>query len=115
MANGDNTLKNLVEKIETAIEAAVTLKITTIVGDVDETLNATAAKAMYTEIDLVQGDIISKIDKSFLTEETFKEMRTYHQAREAQAHEIVQKNIETLERWFELAKQLVNDPADELE
>jgi uncharacterized protein (UPF0297 family) len=109
-----NALQELLDEIRKAIKETVTLKITTIVGDVaqggaDDPPTVANSKTMYTQIDLIQGDIVSMVDKAFLDE--FAALREKHQAREDQAHAIVHKNIEALKELGEFVKELI-DSAD---
>lgn len=112
----NNALEELLEEIRKAIKETVTLKITTIVGDVqqgatDGPPTVANSKTMYTQIDLIQGDIVSMIDKSFLDE--FAAIREKHQSREEQAHEIVRKNIETLKELADYISDLMNKTSEE--
>ena len=52
-------------------------------------------KAMYSKIDLLQGDITSIYDPEFITGE-YTDLKEFHQDRESQGQEIIQNNIQTL-------------------
>ena len=112
MEEQDNSaLEELLEEIQAAIKDAVTLKITTIVGDVtkgdlasDPTVED--SKTMYTQIDLIQGDIVIMIDKAFLTDD-FAAIREHHNEREEEAHEIIRKNIEALKELVVFVQELM--------
>jgi len=77
------------EKLTTAIENVVTLKITTMVT------GGGASQKMETSIDLVQGDIKNSMDREFVTGD-LKELRTFHEAQVLKGQRIIKDNIETL-------------------
>ncbi len=104
------TQNELLTAIENGIKEMVTLKITTAVGPVKLDGNTLApdytnAKIMYTEIDLVQGDIKTIYDEVFVTE-TYKHLAEFHQSREEQGQAIVKANIEAIEKMIELVARL---------
>jgi hypothetical protein len=96
----------LYTKLESSLENLVTLEIVTAVGPVQPTtrdsngvkIQATTdagAKLLRTSIDLLQGDITTEMDPAFVTG-PYQDLRQFHQAREAQAMEIVKGNIEAV-------------------
>jgi hypothetical protein len=85
-------MTNVLDDIRASLGQMVTLKIRTEVG---------AAK-METSINLLQGDITTKIDPEFITG-AYQSLRDFHAAREAEAANIVKNNIEALHRLVELA------------
>lgn len=100
------TIGDLYAKLEGSLENLVTLEIVTAVGPVQPTTRnkdgvkvqaATdpAAKLLRTSIDLLQGDITTEMDAAFVTG-PYQDLRAFHQAREAQAMEIVKGNIEAV-------------------
>lgn len=108
MSNGNqNDLKELLATIQAALNEAINLKITTVVGQVKDDLTVTNPKTMFTQIDLVQADITSKIDEAFVSGE-LQELRTYHQERERQANEIIDRNIQTLKSLAEYIQELLD-------
>ena len=111
-----NALEELLDEIQKAIKEMVTLKITTIVGDVqqagaDGPPTVANSKTMYTQIDLIQGDIVSMVDKAFLDE--FATLREKQQSREDQAQDIVHKNIEALKELGKFVKELIDSTKEE--
>jgi hypothetical protein len=110
MPNGDSALQRIIKKISDAIEELVTLRITTAVGAVDWTKDQGAqpanCKAMESTINLLDGDIKTLIDQAFVTGD-FKDLRSFHQDREKQGHEIVQGNIAALKALLDLARSLI--------
>lgn len=104
--------KSILEKIKESLDNLVTLKIVTAVGSVvlktdkdgsplDSQISADA-KAMVTEIDLLQGDITTAYDEEFVTGQ-YKELRSFHQQREAQGMQIIKDNINALKELIGLA------------
>ncbi len=59
-------------------------------------------KMIMTKIDLLQGDIKTVFNEEFVTGEYWA-LREFHEAREKEGHDIIQKNIDTLERLLKLA------------
>ncbi len=108
------------KKIVDSIENLVTLEIVTAVGNVQygprEKRPADAKrhfpdldydrdpKIMFTKIDLLQGDIKTVYDEAFVTGE-YQQLKAYHATKEKEGYQIVQKNIETLERLLKLAAE----------
>jgi len=100
------TTKELIDKLEASLENLITLEIVTSVGTVSPTkrnkegkredpvpdLNA---KLMRTRINLLEGDITTELDAEFVTGE-YKELRTFHAAREQQAADIINRNIQAV-------------------
>jgi hypothetical protein len=85
-------MANVLETIRTSLNNMVELQITTEVGP---------AK-MQTTINLLEGDITTKIDPEFITG-AYQSLREFHAEREKQAGAIVKDNIEALSRLVELA------------
>ncbi len=100
----------LLDRIATAFERLVTLEIVTVVGQASwgaqgyELPRADDAltQAMVTRIDLVQGDITTVIPVSFL-DPAREPLRTFHQSREAEAHQIVKDNLAAVRELIALA------------
>ncbi|WP_020530608.1 hypothetical protein [Flexithrix dorotheae] len=95
-----------------------TLEIQTIVGEFDINAGKVAFQknykkpdAIYSEIDLLTGDIRTGMTAKFL-EEPFEKLREYHALREQQAHDIMERNIGVLQKVFALLKE-VNDEGEE--
>ncbi len=102
-------LKDLITKLEGALNELINLKIVTAVGaitgtgkelDIDWTQNP---KVMLTKIDMIQGDITTVIDPIFVTGE-YKELRQFHAEREKQGLTTVRDNIKAIEELYNLAK-----------
>ncbi|MEJ2265034.1 MAG: hypothetical protein P8X95_16435 [Anaerolineales bacterium] len=106
-SQGNN--EGILEKITKALEDLVTLEIKTMVGEM--TFNQSEApnfpakpKAMYSKINLLQGDITTVYDPEFVTGE-YTNLREFHQEREKQGQEIIQGNIRALQSLVKLIKE----------
>jgi len=58
-------------------------------------------KVMLSKIDLLQGDIKTIFNEEFVTG-NYQGLRDFHEAREKEGHEIIRKNMEALERLWNL-------------
>jgi hypothetical protein len=106
-------LEALQHQIQAAIKKVISLKITTIVGNVVQDDLTTSpivkdSKTMHTEIDLLQGDLVSMIDERLLADE-FAIIRQHHEKREEQAHEIIDGNIKALGKLAALVQEMLKD------
>lgn len=113
MADDTKTkLEGLKTKIINALEELVTLKITTIVGQVtikpdgciDNLDFSKEHNIIMTKINLLDGDVMTVIDKAFVTGE-YQTLKEFHSSREKEAQNIVKQNIEAIERLL----KFVND------
>lgn len=100
----------LIEKIRAALDELVTLKITTAVGpvtlsgaDQKTMLKFDNAKAMYTEINLLQGDIKTMYDEEFVTG-AYQPLQAFHQQREQEGQKIIHTNLQALYALLQLAQ-----------
>lgn len=104
---------DLLQKVHDKIEDLATLKIKTVVGSCTvegETVepNFTGAQIIYSKIDLVDGDITTVIDESFLTPER-QSLKDFHMEREQQGRDIIRANIQTLGSLISLFKSVRSD------
>jgi hypothetical protein len=99
-------IRDLVDKLEGALEELITLEIVTAVGavqpttrDADGRKKALAidpgAKILRTRINLLQGNITAEMDPALAADEG-KAVREFHAEREKQAVEMVRANVEAL-------------------
>ncbi|MDM8536289.1 hypothetical protein QUF70_06010 [Desulfobacterales bacterium HSG17] len=108
--------KDLKTKIKESIQNLTTLEIITAVGqvkhkskgDTEENQNSLPdldyehePKIILTKIDLLQGDIKTVYNEEFVTG-NYQNLRDFHAEREKQGYEIIQKNINALERLLNL-------------
>lgn len=112
MAEG--TLSNLKNKIMNSIENLVSLEIITAVGQVnvksddtvDKKLNVDCGpntKAIFTKIDMLQGDISTVYDEEFVSGD-YQALKQFHALREKEGHEIVRQNIENLKSLLKMIR-----------
>ncbi len=117
-------MADLKKKIVDSIQNLVTLEIVTAVGQIQLEAKENRPedaersfpdldyekdpKVMLTKIDLLQGDITTVYDEEFVTGE-YQQLKAYHAAREKEGYDIVQKNIETLEKLLKLVATYFKD------
>ena len=82
--------KELVSKLEKAVEDLVTLTITTTV-----TASDGGDASIVTTIDHINGHITTRFDEKFVTG-PYQALRDFHAAREQQGAEIINGNIEVV-------------------
>lgn len=58
-------------------------------------------KVILSKIDLLQGDIKTVYNEEFVTGD-YQGLREFHAAREREGHDIIRKNMEALERLWNL-------------
>lgn len=114
--------KELLGRIESALDDLTTLNIVTAVGRVTLPAKDAAsgpvppvdrdAKVMRTSIDLLRGDMTTVMDPDFVTG-PYQALREYHAAREKQGAAIIQANIEALKSLKNLAKEMASHPPDD--
>jgi hypothetical protein len=103
-----------VKKIEKALEELITLNVVTVVGAVkiDTSLTdggwdrskmtlAPDTKAIWTSLDLLQGDITTVVHPE-LQGDAGRELRAFHRDREAQGLAIIQQNVAALQGLLKL-------------
>ncbi len=104
-------IEEVVNQATEALKKVVTLRITTIVtskttlkedGDVEIADNS---RVMQSQINLVDGDIETTIHEDFL-ESPLEDVREFHQEREKQGQEIIQRNIKAIGELLNLASTL---------
>lgn len=100
--------EDLLKKIQEKIEKMVTLEITTAVGEVevDPASGKTNVKgpAMFSRIDLLQGDIVTAMHTEFVTGQ-YVDLRAFHEERVKEGHAIVEGNIKALKALIELFRK----------
>lgn len=113
------TAQELWEKLQATADELVKLDIVTAVGplkwqpgDAQKSEKgkyipdgSVPTKVMHTRIDMLQGDIVTQMDEEFATGK-FQALRSYHQDRELQGHNIIQANIQALKSLFDLLTQI---------
>ena len=102
-----NPVSSVAEKIGGAIENWLTLDVITRVGDVDPATPVGDApvggKCLRTRIRVLEGDIIQDMDPQFVGDGPLASLVPGHEARVAQAEEILNRTAKTV---LDLAKQV---------
>lgn len=100
-----------VDKVLAGIENMATLEIITAVvpansgakGLAKAEILGDSKDVMCSIIDLLGGDITTRIPESFIGGGPFQELRQFHLEREKEGHEIIKGNIEALKALVQLA------------
>ena len=102
-ANEQDTT-SIFEALQIALSEAIELKITTWVAPADSSdlgLASNKVKPGYrlrTRINIVDGDIDNEIGSQFLDNGPYPELRTFHSTQVKEGREILQQNLENLQR-----------------
>ncbi len=108
--------KNIIDVIKTALVEVVELEITTWVSEPSdgqsslETNEAESIKSgnrMYTLINLIDGDINNEVGSQFLSSGPYTELRDFHLSQVKESREIIQKNIESVQKLFEVLMEML--------
>ncbi len=98
------------QKVMKEIKDIQTLTVKTVIGDLKHTADDnyqfdqnTQVDGIVSDINLLKGDAITKMSKSFAKDHP--ELREYHLQKEKEGHEIIRKNLEVIR---DLAKTLFN-------
>lgn len=119
-----NSFDELYTKIENAVKDLTSLKVVTAVGDVtisektetdatgkqqrSRTEQYLNAKAIISTIDLVDGDIETIMDGVFASDNAaYAIIRNEHMERIKTAHDIVDKNVETLQKLIKTIREIL--------
>lgn len=113
-------LDKFMARLDSAVNDMVQLKVITAVGNISvEVTNTTKdgittstrtethkdSRAIITDIDLIDGDIMTAIDSVFVTNEAYASIRSDHLARVNDAQAIVSRNINVLKELATAATQ----------
>ena len=113
-------LDKFMVRLESAVNDMVKLKVVTAVGNISVEVNSTTkdgittstrtethkdSRAIITDIDLIDGDVMTAIDNVFVTDEAYASIRTDHLARVSDAQAIVSRNINVLKELATAATQ----------
>ncbi len=112
-------LDKFMARLESAVNDMVELKVITAVGNISvEVINTTEdgittstrtethkdSRAIISDIDLIDGDIMTAIDNVFITDDAYADIRNEHLARVNDAQAIVSRNINVLKELAVAAK-----------
>ena len=113
-------LDRFIARLESAVNDMVELKVITAVGNISVEVNTTTkdgittstrtethkdSRAIISDIDLIDGDIMTAIDNVFVTDEAYASIRNDHLARVNEAQAIVSRNINVLKELATAATQ----------
>jgi hypothetical protein len=99
-------IDDVIDAIKTAIVEVVELEITTWVPDFPTQLEqsqqqvAQPGNRMYTVINLIDGDINNEVGSQFVGSGPYIELREFHLSQIKESREIMQKNIESLQKLY---------------
>ena len=96
---------NITEALALALSKAVELKITTWVASAEDGVDATEAKPghrLRTRINMIEGDIENEIGEQFLGYGPYRELRQFHLDQVAESNKIIQSNLKSLQKLFEV-------------
>ncbi len=96
---------NFAKALAIAFSEATELKITTWVSSDLDDLSSTVAKPghrLHTRINMIDGDIENEIGEQFIANNPYKELRQFHFEQVAQGNEIIQSNLKSLQKLFEV-------------
>ncbi|HEY9649730.1 MAG TPA: hypothetical protein V6C95_03635 [Coleofasciculaceae cyanobacterium] len=110
MASSDNFRKqlkagNITEALALALSEAVELNITTWVASSSDEVEAEQAQPghrLRTRINLIEGDIENEIGDQFIANGPYRELRQFHLEQVAEGHRIIQSNLKTVQKLFEV-------------
>ncbi len=95
-----SAVQEILDKINNKVKDLTVLEIKTLMGDL-ELVNGKVefkpnqdVQGITSHIDLVDGDITTRITEDFYTK--YPELVQWHQSREAKGNEIIESNIETI-------------------
>ncbi len=93
---------NITEALALALSEAVELKITTWVASAEDDIEAKPGHRLRTRINLVDGDIENEIGDQFIGSGSYKELRQFHLEQVAEGNKIIQNNLKSLQKLFEV-------------
>ncbi|MEH2366869.1 hypothetical protein [Nostoc sp.] len=100
-------IDEIIDAIQTAIVEVVELEITTWVPDSSTQLEqpqgqqiAQTGNRMHTIINLIDGDITNEVGSQFVGSGPYTELREFHLTQIKESREIMQKNIESLQKLY---------------
>lgn len=107
----------IIDAIKSAIAEVVELEITTWVEEPstqsDEasqeiTKIAKPGNRIYTKINLISGDIENEVGSQFLASGPYAELLNFHLVQVKDSREIMQKNIESVQKIYKILMEMYN-------
>ncbi|MEH2183725.1 hypothetical protein [Nostoc sp.] len=107
-------IDEIIDAIQTAIVEVVELEITTWVPESSTQLEqlqeqqiAQPGNRMHTIINLIDGDITNEVGSQFVGSGPYTELREFHLTQIKESREIMQKNIESLQKLYGLFLEIM--------
>ncbi|MFN6529392.1 hypothetical protein [Nostoc sp. ChiSLP03a] len=101
-------IDEIIDAIQTAIVEVIELEITTWVPESSTHLEelqgqqiAQTGNRIRTTINLIDGDITNEVGSQFVGNGSYTELREFHLTQIKESREIMQKNIESLQKLYE--------------
>ena len=110
----------IIGNVQKAAENFVNLKITTVVGTFDVTGSGTdisvqprggEQKVMFTQLDIIQGDIVNYIDTEFAQKDDHP-MRKFHADQVNSAQSTVERTVKSVHKMVETLITLAKESDD---
>ncbi|MBD2499437.1 hypothetical protein [Anabaena azotica] len=106
----------IIDAIKSAIVEVVELEITTWVEEPstsgEEAVNITKVakpgNRIYTKINLISGDIENEVGSQFLASGPYAELLNFHLVQVKDSREIMQKNIESVQKIYKILMEMYN-------
>ncbi|BAY40517.1 hypothetical protein NIES2111_49020 [Nostoc sp. NIES-2111] len=107
----------IIDAIKSAIAEVVELEITTWVEEPstesEEALQeitkvAKPGNRIYTKINLISGDIENEVGSQFLASGPYAELLNFHLVQVKDSREIMQKNIESVQKIYKILMEMYN-------
>lgn len=113
--NKELTSNNVIDAMKKALTDVVELEITTWVSELSDTASlgtgdlekSTSGNRMHSKINIVQGDITNEVGSQFIAGGPYTELRQFHLDQVKESREIIQKNIESLQKLFHILMEMV--------
>lgn len=96
---------NITEALALALSEAVELKITTWVASEADEVDVTQSQSghrLHTRINIVDGDIENEVGDQFLSHGRYRELQQFHLQQVAEGNKIIQNNLQSLQKLFEV-------------
>lgn len=96
---------NITEALAWSLTKAVDLKITTWVSSTEDTIETAQTKPghrLRSRINTIEGEIENEIGDQFIGNGPYRELRQFHLEQVAQSHQIIQSNLKSLQKLFEV-------------
>ncbi|MFB2644939.1 hypothetical protein ACE09Y_01500 [Raphidiopsis sp. BLCC-F218] len=104
-------LSSVMDIVKTVLADVIELQIeTSVIDESSYNDNASSTKPenkMVTRINLVDGDIKNEIGTSFIGSGPYTELREFHLSQVQEGREIIQKNIESVQKLGEILMSMV--------